>query len=94
MLCACGAKQLNLTPPAPTCLSLIAKTLGAPTPSAPIPPVRTAGSLAAFADAQTGQLDLANDDKEAIFRFEAECRARDAAMRAALTRRKRFLGIF
>jgi hypothetical protein len=50
--------------------------------------------LAAFADAQTGQLDSANGDKAEIFAFNRRCRDRDAAMREALTKRKKVLGVF
>lgn len=51
------------------------------------------GAIAAFADAEAGQLDKANADKAEIFAFDARCRARDAEMVKALGRRK-FLGLF
>lgn len=69
-------------------------SLSKATPSAPIPTSREVGPLAAFGDAQTGQLDSANADKVAIFKYDADCKTRDALFRAALTRRRKFLGIF
>jgi hypothetical protein len=92
-LSACGEKPPVLTPPAPDCLELIEPTLGRPTPSATIPPTRTEGSLAAFADAQTGQLDIANGDKAEIFAFNRRCKAMVDKMRADLTARKKLLGV-
>lgn len=69
------------------CLDLLPATVTAPTPGAPIPPVRTLGSIAVYADAQTGQLDKANADKAAIIGFEARCRDRDAALVKAVTKK-------
>lgn len=61
-------------------------------PSAPIPDGQTVGDWVAFSDAQTGQLDKANDRYKAGVGIVSRCEARD---REAVKRsRPKFLGIF
>ena len=47
-----------------------------------------------FADAQTGQLDKANDHLVASLGIVSRCLARDAAAVARATKRSKVLGIF
>lgn len=47
-------------------------------------PALSVGTLAAFADAQTGQLDKANAEKEGARRVMAACERRNAAAIAAV----------
>jgi hypothetical protein len=54
---------------------------------APLPTGQTVGDWIAFADAQTGQLDKANDRTIAAIGIQERCEARDAA---ALKRAKRW----
>jgi hypothetical protein len=61
-------------------------------PGAPLPEGETVGELAAFADAQTGQLDKANDRYGAAVGIIERCEERD---RTAIQRaRPKFLGLF
>lgn len=67
---------------------LLSRTAGAP-----LPADDTAGALATFGIQQTGQLEHANADKAGVQGILNTCQAwQDKA--AALTRRKRFLGLF
>lgn len=59
---------------------------------APLPEGMTVGDWIAFADAQTGQLDKANDRYRAAVGIVGRCEARDAA--AVKRSRPRFLGVF
>jgi len=86
LLAACGT-TISPVLPVSECLSLLPASVTGPTPKVPLPPIRTAGTLAAFADATEGQLDRANADKVEIVGFEARCKARDAALVKAVTRR-------
>lgn len=54
-----GAPPIVATPGA--CASLLPETWRVPVPGAPLPLEGTAGAWVAFGDAQTGQLDKAND---------------------------------
>ncbi len=74
-------------------MTLLPKSVTEPTPGAALPADRTIGGLAAFADAEAGQLDKANVDKGEIIAFGQRCHERDDALRRSLTRHK-FLGIF
>ena len=85
-LCACMTR-ISTTLPVSECPSLLPSSVTAPTPGAPIPTKRTVGALAAFGDAQTGQLDKANVDKAAILAFEARCKARDAELIKSVTKK-------
>lgn len=61
-------------------------------PGAPLPEGDSVGELAAFADAQTGQLDKSNDRYGAAVGIIERCEERD---RVAIKRAKpKFLGIF
>lgn len=71
------------------------------TPGADLPDVPAGTPLSdavkiwqAFADAQTGQLDKANLKNAAQRQIVQSCEARDAAIDAQLTGRKKVLGIF
>lgn len=54
-------------------------------PGAAIPGGDTAGEWVAFADAQTGQLEKANDRTRASIEIVERCDARDAAVVERLT---------
>lgn len=74
------------------CSSLLPSEWREPVPGAPLPGGETAGDWIAFADAQTGQLDKANDRTLASIGIVERCEARD---REAVRRsRRKFLGIF
>lgn len=60
---------------------------------APLPEGDVLADWQVFADAQTGQLDKANDRYRAAIGIVQRCEARDAAAVQA-ARRRRFLGIF
>jgi len=61
-------------------------------PGAALPAGSTAGDWISFADAQTGQLDKANDRTRSAIGIVERCEARD---REAVKRaRRRFLGVF
>lgn len=62
-------------------------------PGAPLPQGQAIGEWIAFNDAQTGQLDKANERNSAAISVIERCEARDAAA-AAATRKRRFLGLF
>jgi hypothetical protein len=74
------------------CSSLLPAEWREPVPGAPIPDGGTAGDWIQFADAQTAQLDKANDRTTSAIGIVERCEARDRdAVRRA---RPRFLGIF
>lgn len=93
MLClpACvGAPPIAATPIA--CSRLLPKEWRKEVPGAELPRGRTVGDIAAFADAQTGQLDKANDRTLSSIAIVEEC---EALMADAVKRsRRKFLGIF
>jgi hypothetical protein len=60
---------------------------------APLPDGSTVGDWIAFADAQTGRLDVANERTKAAIGIVERCEARDAEAVRRATRR-RVLGIF
>jgi hypothetical protein len=68
-------------------------SLKAPTPGWPIPPGHSAREWQAFGLGQSGQLERANIEKEAIIEIVTGCEKRDAELHRRLTRRK-VLGIF
>ena len=92
-LSACGT-YISPILPVSECVALLPEKVTGPTPGAKIPSDRTVGTLAAFGDEQTGQLDKANSDKKAIVDFESRCKARDAELIKAVTKKPwwRFLG--
>lgn len=55
-----------------------------PVPGAPLPADDSAGAWVAFGDAQTGQLEKANDRSAAKDKIVEACEKRDAAIKAAL----------
>jgi len=61
-------------------------------PGAALPQGSTVGDWIAFADAQTGQLDKANERTAAAIGIVERCEARDAA--AVRKSRRKVLGIF
>lgn len=71
-LCACvQAPPVFLT--ASDCRKLTPDEWRAGVPSAPLPADQTVGALAAFGDAQTGQLDIANGRFAASDEIQAKC---------------------
>lgn len=74
------------------CSSLLPSEWREGVPGADLPQGSTVGEWIAFADAQTGQLDKANDRTKAAIGIVERCEARD---REAVKRaRPRFLGVF
>jgi hypothetical protein len=61
-------------------------------PGAPLPDGQTVGDWIAFGDAQTAQLDKANDRYTAGVGIISRCEARDAA--AVKHAKPKFLGVF
>lgn len=74
------------------CASLLPEAWREPVPGAPLPQSDTAGDWIAFADAQTGQLDKANDRTLSAIGIVERCEARDAA--AVKAARKRWWQIW
>lgn len=74
------------------CSSLLPNEWREGVPGADLPQAATVGDWIAFADAQTGQLDKANDRTRAAIGIVERCEARDAA--AVKKSRRRVLGIF
>ena len=74
------------------CSSLLPSEWREGVPGAALPEGSTVGDWIAFADAQTGQLDKANDRTSAAIGIVERCEERD---RAAVKRtRRKFLGVF
>jgi len=74
------------------CSSLLPGEWREPVPAAPLPAGQSVGDWIAFGDAQTGQLDKANDRTLSAIGIVERCETRD---REAVKRaRRRFLGIF
>lgn len=76
------------------CSALLPEGWRTPVPGAPLPDGDTAGDWIAFADAQTGQLDKANDRTLSAIGIIERCEARDAEAIKNARRKTRFLGIF
>lgn len=74
------------------CASLLPDNWRQPVPGAPLPDGNAVADWIAFGDAQTGQLDKANDRTLAAIGIVDRCEARDAA--AVKRARRRFLGLF
>lgn len=90
-LTACaGAPLIVATPSA--CSALLPSEWANGVPGAPLPDGNTVGDWVAFGDAQTAQLDKANDRYSAAVGIVARCEARDAA--AVKQAKPKFLGIF
>lgn len=93
LLCA-GCAHINLSQTAPPCRRIVeASGLLSPTPGASRPANDTVGEIGAFGVRQTGQLEVANADKQSAGRILAAC---DDAWGEALKAAKpnRFLGLF
>lgn len=75
------------------CVSLLPRNWQQGVPGAPLPSGDVLADWQVFGDAQTGQLDKANDRLVAAIGIVERCEARDAAAAKAATRR-RVLGIF
>lgn len=80
-----GGPPIVATPSA--CASLLPKEWREPVPGAPLPDGSTAGDWIQFADAQTGQLDKANDRTMSAIGIVERCEARDAAAIAGARKR-------
>ena len=82
-----------MTPNAVACSSLVPSDWKEGVPGAPLPDGNTVGDWVAFADAQTGRLDVANGRTRDALGIVERCEARDAQALRQATRRK-FLGVF
>jgi hypothetical protein len=69
------------------CASLLPEAWRRPVEGAPLPAGDTVGEWEQFADAQTGQLDKANDRTTAAIGIVERCEARDAAAVKAAKRK-------
>lgn len=74
------------------CSSLLPDEWRAGVPGADLPAGDTVGDWIAFADAQTGQLDKANDRTKAAIGIVERCEARDRE--AVKKARRKVLGLF
>lgn len=74
------------------CSSLLPADWAEGVEGAPLPAGMTVGDWIAFADAQTGQLDKANDRYRAAVGIVGRCEARDAE--AVKRSKPKFLGVF
>lgn len=74
------------------CSSLLPDEWRAGVPGADLPAGDTVGDWIAFADAQTGQLDKANDRTKAAIGIVGRCEARDRE--AVKKARRKVLGLF
>ena len=92
MLSACST-YIRDPRPASECASLVPKSLRSPTPGWPIPEDDRPASWMAFGLGQSGQLERANIEKDAVIEIVAQCERRDAVLHRRLTRRK-VLGLF
>jgi hypothetical protein len=90
---ACVAAPLTVTTHAAACSALLPPDWKQGVAGAPLPEGDTVGDWVAFADAQTGKLDIANMRTRDAIGIVERCEARDAAAVKQATRR-RFLGIF
>jgi hypothetical protein len=90
---ACVGGPPIVTTQAAGCASLIPPDWRQPVAGADLPAGSTVGEWIAFADAQTGKLDQANDRTVSAIGIVERCEARDAAAVRQATRR-RFLGVF
>lgn len=74
------------------CSTLIPDSWREPVEGAPLPDGDTVGDWVAFADAQTGKLDMANGRTVDAMAIVERCEARDA--QAVERSRPKFLGLF
>ena len=80
--------------PSSACSALLPGEWRTPVPGAPLPAGETMGDWIAALDAQTGQLDKANDRTLTSIGIIERCEARDAEAVKRARRKLRFLGIF
>jgi len=92
LLCAACVATPPIVATPGACSSLLPAEWRAGVPSAVLPDGSTVGDWIAYADAQTGQLDKANDRYSAAVGIVERCEARDAA--AVKQSRRKFLGVF
>jgi hypothetical protein len=76
MLSACAAPVVTSTPN--SCATLLPQEWSQGVAGAPLPDGDTVGDWVAFADAQTGKLDQANDRTTATIGIVDRCEKRDA----------------
>lgn len=92
-LCLTGCAGSPIIVAAPSdCVSLLPAEWLKGVPGAPLPNGDTVGDWVAFGDAQTAQLDKANDRYVSGVGIVKRCGERDAA--AVKKARPRFLGVF
>lgn len=92
LLTACAGTPVVTAMPN-SCATLLPQEWKQGVPGAPLPDGDTVGDWIAFADQQTGKLDVANDRTKSAIGIVERCEARDALTVKRATRR-RFLGIF
>jgi hypothetical protein len=92
MLSACVGTPIVTAMPN-SCATLLPQEWKQGVAGAPLPDGDTVGDWVAFADQQTGKLDIANDRTKSAIGIVERCEERDAAAVKRATRRK-FLGIF
>lgn len=92
-LTACAAAP-PIVASASACSALLPEAWRTPVPGAPLPQGETVGDWIQFGDAQTGQLDKANDRTLSAIGIVERCEARDAEAVKRARRKSRFLGIF
>lgn len=80
--------------PSSACSALLPEAWRTPVPGAPFPDGDTVGDWIAALDAQTGQLDKANDRTVTAIGIVERCEKRDADAVNRARRKSRFLGIF
>lgn len=91
LLAGCVGSPPIISAPS-ACSTLLPTEWLAGVPSAPLPDGNTVGDWITFGDAQTGQLDKANDRYKSGVGIVARCEERD---RQAVKRsRPKFLGLF
>lgn len=82
-----GGKPIVIAPSATPCSSLVPDDWRQGVAGAAFPADDTQGSWVKFGDAQTAQLDKANDHTKSAISIVSKCEARDEAARKALTPR-------
>lgn len=97
-LTACAGAP-PIVAPSSACSALLPEAWRKPIPGAPLPGSGgsggdTVGDWIQFGDAQTGQLDKANDRTVSAIGIVERCEARDAEAVKRARRKSRFLGIF
>lgn len=86
LLVGCASTPV-INAPSSSCVTLIPGEWRAGVPGAPLPLGDTVGDWIAFADAQTGKLDMANGRTRDAIEIVSRCEARDALAVKRATRR-------